>query len=92
MDVIRLAPSSDLTALIHVNHHTAPFYLGWSLATHCYYEACEEVMAVFNLYRTIVPKVPLHLLLSDQSKHWIRDDRISGALLWSYNLNLLGKL
>lgn len=92
MDVIRLAPSSDLTALIHVNHHTAPFYLGWRLATHCYHEACEELMAAFNLYRTIVPKVPLHLLLSEGSKHWIRDDRISGALLWSYNLNLLAEV
>lgn len=92
MHVIRLAPSSDLTALIHVNHHTAPFYLGWRLATHCYHEACEEVIAAFNLYRTIVPKVPLHLLLSEQSKHWIRDDRISGALLWSYNLNLLAEV
>jgi hypothetical protein len=92
MDVIRLAPSSDLTALIHVNHHTAPFYLGWRLATHCYHEACEEVMAAFNLYRTIVPKFPLHFLLSEGSKHWIRDDRISGALLWSYNLNLLAEV
>ena len=92
MDVIRLAPSSDLTALIHVNHHTAPFYLGWKLATHCYHEACDEVMAAFNVYRTVVPKVPLHFLLSEGSKHWIRDDRISGALLWSYNLNLLAEV
>jgi hypothetical protein len=92
VSIIRLAPSSDAEALIHVDKSTAPFYLGWSLAIYCYRKACEDVMEAFELYRTIVPRVPIHFLLSEGSKHWIRDDRISGALLWSYNLNLLAEV
>jgi hypothetical protein len=92
VSIIRLAPSSDAAALIHVDNYTAPFYLGWSMATYCYRKACEDVMEAFELYRTMVPRVAIHFLLSEGSKHWIRDDRISGALLWSYNLNLLAEV
>ena len=92
MTIIRLAASSDTSALVHVDNNTAPCFLGWRKATFCYRNACEEVMRAFSSYRDIIPHFSPHFLLTEGSKHWIRDDRISGALLWCYNLSLLGEL
>lgn len=92
MAIIRLAASADALAIVHVGNHTAPYFLGWRKATFCYRIACEEVMGAFSAYRDIIPHLSPHFLLTEGSKHWIRDDRISGALLWCYNLSLLGEV
>ena len=92
MATIRLAASSDAVALVHVGKHTASYFLGWEKAKFCYLKSCKEVFGAFSSYRAITPNFSPHFLLTEGSKHWIRDDRISGPLLWCYNLNLLGEL
>ena len=92
MAIIRLAPSSDAVALIHVDDLPAPCYIGWDASKKCYRDACNNVLDALSSYRNILPFLETPFLLTDGSKHWIRDDRLSGALLWSYNLSLLGEI
>jgi hypothetical protein len=87
--ILRLAPSTDAEALIHIDDQPAPIALGWANSKVCYEKACHDVSAAFCDYRRLAARAPYHFLLVEGSKYWIRTDRLDGALLWSYNLHLL---